>query len=272
MITASFRHIAGIGGLRERQLWQRGVRGWAELPPAAAGTLLARALDERLRRGVLESQDRFTRGDLAWFARALPETEHWRLLPHLLAGAGFVDVETGSDPAQLTVIGVLDRDGPHAFLRGRDLEEFPARTASWTCLVTFNGLAFDLPALRRAFPGWTPPAAHVDLRHLFARVGERGTLKQIEERLGLFRPPHLRALSGLDAVALWEAQRRSDPRALQRLVEYNLYDTFHLLPLAELGYNRMLRRTGMPAPELPLTDRGALLYDVSQAVLRALRR
>jgi hypothetical protein len=136
------------------------------------------------------------------------------------------------------VVGVLDRDGPHAFLRGRDLHEFPARAASWTCLITFNGLAFDLPALRRAFPAWQPPAAHVDLRHLLARVGERGTLKQIEERLGFFRPPH---------------------------------DTFHLRPLAEQAYNRILLRTGMPAPPLEVTERGALLYDLSCAALRATR-
>jgi uncharacterized protein YprB with RNaseH-like and TPR domain len=125
-------------------------------------------------------------------------------LPQLLAGAACVDVETGSDASELTVVGVLDRDGPHAFLRGRDLHQFPARAASWTCLITFNGLAFDLPALRRAFPSWQPPAAHVDLGHLQA-------------------------------------------------------------------YNRILRRTGMPAPPLEVTERGALLYDVSCAVLRATR-
>jgi uncharacterized protein YprB with RNaseH-like and TPR domain len=268
VISASFRHIAGIGGLRERQVWQRGIRSWSELPD---GPVLAPALDERLRRGASESAERLARGDFAYFARALPETEHWRLLPQLLAGAACVDVETGSDASELTVVGVLDRDGPQAFLRGRDLHEFPARAAGWTCLITFNGLAFDLPALRRAFPAWQPPAAHIDLCHLLARVGERGTLKQIEERLGFFRPPHLRALRGSDAVALWEAQRRGEAGALQRLVEYNLYDTFHLRPLAEQAYNRILRRTGMPAPPLEVTERGALLYDVSCAALRATR-
>jgi len=44
-----------------------------------------------------------------------------------------------------------------------------------------------------------------------------------------------------------------------------------LRPIAEIAYNRMLRRTRMPAPDLPVTERGALLYDVSQAVERALQ-
>jgi hypothetical protein len=37
-----------------------------------------------------------------------------------------------------------------------------------------------------------------------------------------------------------------------------------------MAYNRMLRRTGMPASPLEVTERGALLYDVSKAVERAL--
>jgi uncharacterized protein YprB with RNaseH-like and TPR domain len=88
----------------------------------------------------------------------------------------------------------------------------------------------------------------------------------LEPRAGFVRPPHLAKLTGADAVALWERQQRGDPAALRRLVEYNLYDVFHLRPLAELGYNRLLKRTGMPAEPLPVSDRGAMLYDVSKAV------
>jgi len=58
---------------------------------------------------------------------------------------------------------------------------------------------------------------------------------------------------------------------MRRLLEYNLHDAFHLRPIAEIAYNRMLRRSRMPGAELPVTERGALLYDVSRAVERALR-
>ena len=253
--------------MRERQLWQRGVRSWSEVP--AQGEILAPALDEKLRAGVAESQDRLARGDFAYFARALPAVEHFRLLPQLLEGAACLDVEVGSEPGEVTVIGVLDKHGPHAFVRGRNLRDFRERAAEWTCLITFNGLSFDVPALKRCFPLWEPPAAHIDLCHLFRRLGEKGGLKKLEPRFGMFRPPHLAQLTGTDAVWLWQAQRRGDPAALRRLVEYNLYDVFHLRPLAELGYNRLVRRIGMTAPPLPVTERGALLYDVSKAVERA---
>ena len=246
MLTASFRHIRGIGAMRERQLWLRGVASWDALPD---GEVLAARLDDRLREGIAQSRARLQAGDLDFFAHALPETEHWRLLPHLLDRAGFVDVETAEE---VTVIGVLDAEGLIGFNKSNAL------------------VRFDLPHLRRLFPGWEPPAAHVDLCVLLRRLGEAGGLKQIEPRLGLHRPPHLLPLSGTDAVWLWRAQREGDRTALRRLLEYNLHDAFHLRPIAEIAYNRMLRRTRMPAPDLPVTERGALLYDVSKAVARAL--
>jgi len=266
VLTASFRHIRGIGGMRERQLWMRGVSSWDALPE---GDILAPRLDELLRAGVAESRGRLAAGDLDFFARALPETEHWRLLPHVLDQAGFLDVETADD---VTVIGILDWEGPRSFVRGRDLDQFPARAAHWRAIVTFNGTAFDLPHLRRLFPTWTPPLAHVDLCILLRRLGESGGLKEIEPRLGLHRPPHLLPLRAADSVWLWHAQREGDQTALRRLLEYNLHDAFHLRPIAQIAYNRMLRRSGMPAQPVEVTERGAMLYDVSKAVESALRR
>lgn len=253
MIQCSFRHIGGIGPLRERQLWLAGVSDWSRVPPS--GDLLAPRLDGKLREGVRLSQERFAAGDVEWFARALPQTEHWRLLPWVLPDAGFLDIEAADD--KVTVIGVMDARGIASL---RDPEALALRARPWKALVTFNGTAFDLPILKRVLPHWRPPLAHVDLHHVTQRLREKGGLKAIEPRFGLYRPPHLARLSGLDAVALWRA------RDLRRLVEYNLYDVFHLLPLAEQGYNRLLTRTRMPGAALPVSDRGAMLYDVSRAV------
>lgn len=264
MIRASFRHIRGIGPLRERQLWRQGVRSWSEVPKE--GDILSPRLDGRLRAGVAESLGRLEAQDLDYFAAALPQTEHWRLLPQMLGGAAFLDIEAAGD--QVTVIGVMDAGGVRSFLH--DQGEFVRRAKDWKCLVTFNGTVFDVPILRRVFPGWRPPAVHVDLKHVFQRLREKGGLKELEARLDLPRPPHLRSLSGADAVGLWQAQKQGDARALRRLVEYNLYDVFILKPLAELGYNRLVQRTGMPADPLPVTGRGELLYDVSRAVEAAL--
>jgi uncharacterized protein YprB with RNaseH-like and TPR domain len=265
VITASFRHIRGIGPLRERQLWLRGVRSWTDVPEA--GEILAPALDVKLREGVAVSRRKLADGDVAFFARALPQTEHWRLLPQVAADAAFLDIEAAGE--KVTVAGVLDCEGLMSFRA--DLAGFRERSSRWRALVTFNGTIFDVPILRRALPGWEPPAVHVDLRHVYQRLRDNGGLKELEQKVGFFRPPHLAVLGGADAVALWHAQIEGDERALRRLVEYNLYDVFHLRPLAELGYNRLLERTRMPAAPLPVSDRGAMLYDVSRAVAAACR-
>ena len=266
MITASFRHIRGIGGMRERQLWLAGVRSWDELPQ---GDVLSPRLDGRLREGVAESRERLLAGAFDWFAGLLPQTEHWRLLPQVIEHAACLDIEC-TDSGAVSVIGVLDREGLRSYRGGRDLEEFVERARGWRALITFNGASFDLPILARTFPAFRPPCVHVDLKHMFQRLRERGGLKEIEPRMGMYRPDHLARLTGLDAVALWHAQARGEPAALRRLLEYNLYDVFHLRPLAELAYNRVVKRCGMPAAALPVSDRGAFLYDVSKAVEAAL--
>ena len=263
MITCSFRHLAGIGPMRERQLWLQGVHGWSDVP---VGEVFSPRLDDKLREGIRGSRDALDRGDFDYFAKALPQTEHWRLLPQLLDGAGYLDIEAADD--RITVIGIMDAQGVRSFVTTFD--GFLERAAQWKCIVTFNGAAFDLPILRRVFPDWQPPLAHIDLKQVYRRLREKGGLKALEPRMGFERPPHLAKLTGSDAVALWHAQKQGDPRALQRLIEYNLYDVFILKPLAELGYNRLLKRTGMPAAKLPVSDRGAMLYDVSRAALAAL--
>lgn len=52
-------------------------------------------------------------------------------------------------------------------------------------MITFNGGPFDLPFIRRQFPGIKLPPAHIDLRFFLRQLGLRGGLKAIERRLGL---------------------------------------------------------------------------------------
>jgi hypothetical protein len=48
--------------------------------------------------------------------------------------------------------------------------------------VTFNGSCFDVPVLRQHFPQLRPPAAHLDLRFIFRRLGHGAGLKALEAR------------------------------------------------------------------------------------------
>jgi uncharacterized protein YprB with RNaseH-like and TPR domain len=264
VIRSTFRLAPGIGPWLEGKLWSAGITRWQEFPPAPAVALSPR-LDARLRPALLAAEEALARRDADALAAMLPRAERWRLHGVFAAETAYLDVET--DGEALTAVGVLDDRGPRLFLAGRDLESFPEEARGWKVLATYNGLAFDLPVLRRAFPRWRPPRAHVDLRHLWSRLGHRGGLKALEEACGRPRPPHLRGLDGRDAIRLWRRHLEGDASALRLFAEYNLHDVVNLRTLLDLGYNRMIDRLRLPAPPVRVSERGDVLYDLTRLVL-----
>lgn len=264
MIHSTFRLAPGIGPSVEARLWEAGIARWDDFP-AAPAVAISRAMDGRIRAAVARARLALAAGDAEGLAGMLPRAERWRLYPAFASEAAFLDIETDGD--DITCVGVLDAGGPRLFLRGRDLEDFPAAARAWKLLVTFNGQAFDLPALRRAFPGFRPPRAHVDLCHLWHRLGHAGGLKVLEREVGLARPPHLDGLGGRDAVRLWRTARDGDRAALQLFAEYNLHDAVHLRPLMDLGYNRLVERLRLPAAPVPVAERGDFRYDMTKLLL-----
>jgi uncharacterized protein YprB with RNaseH-like and TPR domain len=235
---------------------------------------------QRLAAAVAAAARALGRGDVGRLARLLPTGERWRLLGAFADDAVYVDIETGDDVwgrEGISAIGVLDREGPRLLLAGRDLERFPALARRWRLLVTFNGSSFDVPILRRAFPEWTPPDAHVDLRHALARLGHEGGLKAIEDELGdlaLSRPPHLKGVDGWAACGLFRRGRDGDAGALRLFAEYNLYDAVNLRTLAAYAYNALAAKEIAAAPALrehvatlPVPRRGDILYDITKILL-----
>jgi hypothetical protein len=255
VIRSTFLHLPGIGPATEAELWRRGVRDWSELatlaPQAvrtsAGGTLLA---------AVGASERAFAARDVAWFARRLPDREHWRLYPEFSDETAFLDIETtGLSPFAgiVTVTTVHGGGKVRSFVAGEDLEELPAYLRRFAVLVTFNGSRFDVPFLRATFPHLVPPPAHIDLRFVLYRLGLSGGLKRIEATLGVGRREGVEGVDGLQAVRLWQDYRRGNAAALDRLIRYNRADTSNLVPLLDLAVrelsSRFLGRSATPAGE-----------------------
>jgi uncharacterized protein YprB with RNaseH-like and TPR domain len=274
MLEATFQLARGFGPARERRLWDAGVTGWRQLGASTRTGLRPRA-EAQLREGVDRARRALDCRDGGALASMLPARERWRLLPYFSDQALYLDIETGDDDvayAGISAIGLLGVDGPRILLAGRDLALFPAIARRHAMLVTFNGLSFDVPVLRQAFPEWEPPAVHVDLRHVLARAGHHGGLKAIESALGMGRPHHLAGIDGWDAVWLWRRGRAGDRSALRRFAEYNLYDVVNLPALAGMAYNALVDAVDTAAvrdevARLPVRRRGDFLYDVSKILL-----
>ena len=199
-------------------------------------------LRSSLERGIAASEEALRRGRYRYFADRLPPREHWRAWPEFRDRVAFLDIETtGLDIGRdaLTVVGLYDGVRKRSFVRGVDLEDLPRALEDRQLLVTFNGARFDIPFLRRAFPRMRLDQLHLDVMGPLHRLGYWGGLKRIERRLGIERSDATSAMSGFDAVRLWQAYEAGDDEALDALIAYNLEDVVNLEPLAVFAYEAL---------------------------------
>ncbi len=253
MLRSTFVHLPGIGPATEAELWRAGVRDWRELAGTDPGR--GRAGGPLVAAGVAASERALAERNAAWFARRLPEAEHWRMYPEFAPETAFLDIETtGLSPFAgiVTVVSVHGGGKVRSFVAGEDLEELPAYLRRFGVLVTFNGSRFDVPFLKAAFPQFVPPPAHIDLRFVLYRLGLSGGLKRIEATLGIGDRHGVEGVDGLQAVHLWHEYRRGNAAALDRLVRYNRADTSNLEPLLERAVRdlsaRFLGPTALASP------------------------
>jgi len=272
MIDRTFQHIPSVGPWREKDLWARGIKTWDDFPTADEVVAVSQKVDEKVRARIFETEAALEADDLAALSALFPPREHWRLYREFAREAVFFDIETDGKEQQFpTVVSLFDSAGLHVFLLGRNMDELPEAMAARRLWVSFNGTCFDAPVLRDYFGAnrFPKPDAHIDLRFVTKRLRMSRGLKEIEDSLGLGRPPHMRGVNGWDAVLLWRAYlARGDVEALRFLVEYNLYDSFQLRSLMDTAYNKALDDLNMTdVPRVPVFERGEVLYDVSRLIL-----
>lgn len=280
MLTHTFSHFPGITPAREEQLWNDGYLCWDDLiansgPGANSGAPGSEITDEAIR-----SRQMLEMGNAGFFHDRLPSSSRWRAYPDFIDGAAFLDIETtGLSPeySYTTLVGILDRSGYTAYLRGDNLDDLPEALLKYDLIVTFNGASFDLPFLRKEFQDSGKPAAketkdmfanavHIDLRYPLKQAGYTGGLKRIEKRTGTGRPSALSKLGGADAVTLWNIASEGEPGALETLVRYNAEDVASLPELARLTYDMLTSRLPVsvpPAPRFPEYDTESLPYESS---------
>lgn len=248
MLQHTFVHAAGIGPATEKKLWLAGARTWDDfLLMQRESTARFRTM-ARLTPFIEESHAALRQRDVGFFSSRLKSADQWRVYRDFSHHAAFVDIETtglSSDFDEITMIGLFAAGKFHAFVQGQNLDQFPVAIAEHPLVITFNGAQFDLPFIRKRFPS-VNPKAHIDLRYPLASLGYRGGLKQIERKLGIVRPDHLREVDGFEAVRLWSEYRRGNAAALTQLIDYCRHDVLNMMPLAERVAEEMPRQAGLP--------------------------
>ena len=274
MLRNTFCHIPGIGIRTERRLWSAGLKSWDQA--RSGGEIpLGPITAERLARGAAQSEAHLARRDWRYFHQSLPANQQWRLFAEFRHTAAYLDIETtglGGVDDYITTIALYDGRAIRHYVHGRNLDDFARDIARYGLLITYNGLSFDAPFIRRRLD--VPlDQAHIDLRYVLADLGYRGGLKGCERQLGLARGA-LSDVDGFFAVLLWyDYVRNRNPLALETLLAYNMLDVVNLATLMAMAYNLKLRGTPFAhANRLPVPLPPKIPFEPDRATIERIKR
>lgn len=228
MLTSTFIHIDNIGVKKEQQLYESGIRTWWDAMANPDRIPMKGRERDMLIEAVYMSLKHFMRDDVAYFAERLPHSEFWRILLHYKNEIGYTDIETSMN-GEITVIGLYVGGRYFRYVHGDDSAVLEYMFSLPRALITFNGLCFDVPEIKKAFPYLRMPELHFDLLKVAHSAGLKGGLKKIEKSLNIERTERVDGLTGYDAVKLWEQYlNENNAEALETLIEYNMFDVVNL--------------------------------------------
>jgi uncharacterized protein YprB with RNaseH-like and TPR domain/predicted nuclease with RNAse H fold/dephospho-CoA kinase len=251
MLENTFRHLSGFGVLRERRLWDQGIRDWDSYEERSRSQLsLFSQLSGITWSELDDSRRALATGDTDFFASRLPKAEHYRIALAYPEDVLFLDIETTGLSLfydEITLIG-LSLGGEYRFqVTGQPLCSVADFMEPAKCVVTFNGTLFDLKFLRKEHPELRLPRAHVDLRFLARAVGLKGGQKEIERLIGFERATG-GDMSGEAAPLLWHEYLMGNAEAFKRLVEYNRADVEGMKAIFDVAAERLINRLAIPSP------------------------
>jgi len=251
----SFTFVKGIGIKTEVTLRELGIYCWNDVIKKQRPELFPKQKWYALWNGVNSAMEALDVLDISQLTNLIPKIQHWKMIPNFIDRIAYLDIETtGLSPhySHITTIAVYDGNEVHDFVRGENLDEFPAFISKFPAITTFYGKAFDIPFIKQEM-GIEFNQVHFDVCFLLRRLQIKGGLKNIERTFGISRGA-LEDLDGYSAVLLWKKYAKTKKiEYLETLLAYNNEDVINLEFLLYKAYNLLIEkeRTFTPPLEFP---------------------
>ena len=248
----SFTFVKGIGVKAETTLRELGICCWNDVIKKQCPELFPKQKWNSIWNGVNSAIEALKTLDISQLTGLIPKIQHWKMIPNLVDRIAYLDIETtGLSPhySHITTIAVYDGTRVHDFVRGDNLNEFPAFISKFPAITTFYGKSFDIPFIKHEM-GIDFNHIHFDVCFLLRRLQIKGGLKKIEKRFGISRGA-LEDLDGYSAVLLWKKYKQTKEKEyLETLLAYNNEDVINLEFLLHQAYNLLIEKEQVFSPPL----------------------
>lgn len=244
MIKNSFIFLDGIAHETEKKLWKNGILTWNDFLNAKAIKGISKDRKKYLDFRLKEAKEALANEDSSYFADKFLPVDSWRLYDYFKDEAIFLDIEVSgvTEKDDVTVVGLFDGKDSKIMIKNINLDfTYLARELrKYKIIVTFNGSVFDIPFLKKRYPGLIPEIPIIDLRFVCSRLKFNGGLKEIEVKLGIVRQDFTTKFNSGNPHQLFRMFNGSkDEYYLQLLQEYNEEDVVNLKFIADMLISKM---------------------------------
>ena len=216
ILPSTFIHFKGIGKIKEYEFWRNGITNWNDLEKYIEGYQLS-LFNDNYKNPLLQeidtSRNALLENNSDYFSSKLPSREYFRIVLSFFEKTLFLDIETTGLSKYydyITLIGWSYKGHYHYLIKGDNDRLLRKHLSDAKCIVTFNGLIFDIPFIRQEIKNLQIPKAHVDLRFFSKRIGLHGGQKEIEKQVKIKRPKDVKEIDGKAATVLWYKYRQGD--------------------------------------------------------------
>ena len=246
MIEHSFLFLEGIQERSEQKLFDQGICSWDAFLREKEIRGISRRRKLYYDRKITRARSELYKGNSGHFTDILPKKHHWLLFEKFYDEAVYIDIETDGNKkdSRLIAISLFDSYEAKTMIRdvNLDIDALRVYLSHFKYIISFNGSCFDTPFINRRYQNMFPDVPHMDLRFLCAQLGLKGSLKEVENMIGITREGLVSRVKGGDPSLLWRMLKgSSDPYYLDLLVRYNQEDVINLQPLAKKAYSLLSR-------------------------------